>query len=81
MIGPIRLEPKWLEPKRLRDAGLPTIAVYILDARADAKARDRQGFTPVDCAEYWPTRAARRAPQCLAAQPVVLCHAGKRARS
>ena len=63
------------------DAGLPTIAVYLLDARADANARDRQGFTPVDCAEYWATRAARRAPECLATLAVLLCHSGKRSRS
>ena len=45
------------------DAGLANVAIFLLDARADANARDRQCFTPVDCAEYWATRAAHRAPR------------------
>ena len=44
------------------DARQPTFAFYFPAARAAVNAKDRDGFTPVDSAEYWATRSARRAP-------------------
>ena len=63
------------------DEGHAILAVYLLDARADPNARDRQGFTPVDCAECWAARNAARAPACLSTLAVIFCFISKRSRA
>ena len=57
------------------------LAVYLLDARADPNARDKQGFTPIDCVEYRAARNAARAPACLSTLAVLFCFNAKRSRA
>ena len=50
----------------IADLGQPALAIALLAARAVVNARDRDGYTPVDTAEYWDARSPRRALDCLA---------------
>ena len=54
------------------DAGFAALAVLLLAAMSDVNARDRDGYTPVDTAEYWAARAPTRSLDCLAALAVIL---------
>ena len=63
------------------DQGHATLAVHLLDARADPNARGRQGFTPADCAKYLATRNAERAPGCLCTLAVLYTLHAKRSRA
>ena len=60
------------------DASQPALAVALRAARADVNTRDRDGYTPVDTAEYWAARAPLRAHACLATLAVLYCHEGTR---
>ena len=60
------------------DTGAPTLAALLFAARSDANVRDRDGYTPVDTAEYWAARAPARALERLAALAVILCYGGRR---
>ena len=59
------------------DAGQPTLTILLVAARANANARDRDGYTPVDTAKYYATRASQRSPTCLAALAVLLRCGGR----
>ena len=48
------------------DSGLPTLAILLLAARVVVNARDSDGYTTVETAEYWAARAPQRALDCLA---------------
>ena len=63
------------------DQGHATLAVHLLDARADPNARGRQGFTPADCAKYLATRNAERAPGCLCTLAVLYTLHAERSRA
>ena len=54
------------------DAGQAALAIPLLDARSDVRARDKDGYSPVDAAEYWAARAPQRSLDCLAALAVLL---------
>ena len=45
---------------------------------SDVTARGRDGYTPVDTAEYWAARAPSRSLECLATLAVILCIDGRR---
>ena len=47
-------------------------------ARSDADARDKDGLTPADTAEYDAARAPQRSLDFLAARAALLCYDGRR---
>ena len=52
--------------------------MHLAAARPDASARDRDGYAPIDTAEYWAARAPARSLDCLAALAVIPCYEGIR---
>ena len=60
--------------------GCGALAIVLLAARDTVGARDRDGYTVVDSAEYWAARAPRRHLDCLAPLAILYCHVGKRSR-
>ena len=60
------------------DSGQPSLAIALIAACAAVNARDRDGYTLVDAAEYWEAPAPLRALDRLATRAVLHCHDGNR---